>query len=85
MKKYYYIATNQWGHGRSLEPNNGWGVTAYTDKEKRDEIYDEMSFERTGCTIPSIAEISEIFGTNNWGVCEYIQYEDGGYDCGIVD
>ena len=79
--KYYYIATNIWGHGRALEPGNGWSVTAYIDEVIRNKIYDDMSYEKTGCMIPSQQDIAEIFGTSNWGVCEYIQ-DDGGFDCG---
>lgn len=85
MSKYYYIATNTWGHGRSLEPGNGWTVTAYRDEEIRDKIYDALSYECTGCTIPSRSDITEIMGTADWGICEAMVDEDGGYDVGPCD
>ena len=85
MSKYYYLATNILGYNRALESGNGWSVTAYKDKETRDKIYDSLSYERTGCMIPSEQDINDIMGTDNWGVCEYIRDDDGGFDVGPCD
>ena len=85
MNKYYYLATNTWGHGRAIESGNGWSVTAYKSEETRDKIYDELSYTITGCFIPSLSEVAEIFGTTQWGICEGIQYDDGGFECGVCE
>ena len=62
-----------------MEPDNGWTVTAYEDKTTRDKIYNDLSYERTGCTIITRNDVNTIMGTDRWTLAEH-PADDGGYD-----
>lgn len=71
----YHIATNIWGHGRALSPDNGWAVVAYEDEAKRNTVYGNLSYEQTGCILPTELEVCTILGSDDWILIEKNQGE----------
>jgi hypothetical protein len=76
MRKHYYLATNFFGGGRSLEPNNGWIIFAYNSKAERDKAYDDCDYLKTGCTKIFAKDIHKITGAK-WHVEQSPDSEGG--------